>query len=210
MKLTIFGATGATGKCLVTGALAAGHEVTAAVRDPGRMTIPPSARLHVVTANVMDPAAIGPVVAGADAVLSALGPHGTGPTTVSQDSVRGIIQAMDKTGVRRLVTISGAIVTDDGLGFFMRYLVFPLVRIRLRNVCADMRAAEREVRASQLDWTIIRPPTLTNKPARGSYRIAIDRNLAYGSTLSRADLATCMLKVLGDPSTVHHAISTAY
>jgi putative NADH-flavin reductase len=123
MKLTIFGATGGTGRCLTEQAIAAGHEVTVVVRDPARLAVrgPAAApdrggRLHVVTADVMDPAAIIPAVAGADAVLSALGPRGSGPTTVSQDSARSIISAMQKSGVRRLVTVSGSVVTDAGEG----------------------------------------------------------------------------------------------
>jgi putative NADH-flavin reductase len=81
MELTIFGATGATGNCLTEQALAAGHEVTAVVRDPARLSVPAHPQLRVITADLMDPAAISPAVAGADAVLAAFGPRGTGPTT---------------------------------------------------------------------------------------------------------------------------------
>jgi putative NADH-flavin reductase len=201
MKLTIFGATGATGTCLAEQAIAAGHEVTAVVRDPARLTVPAGPRLRVVTADVLDPVAISPAVAGADAVISAIGPRGTGPTTIGQDSVRSIIGAMQKTGVRRLMTVSGSIVADEGEGVLMRYLVKPAVRATaLRHVCADMRRAEEEVRDSGLDWTIMRPPRLTDKPAVGTYRTAIDSNLRRGLTISRADLAACMLGRLDDPA----------
>ena len=81
MELTIFGATGATGTCLTEQALAAGHQVTAVVRDPARLSVPGSPGLRVITADLMDPAAIGPAVAGAGAVFAAFGPRGTGPTT---------------------------------------------------------------------------------------------------------------------------------
>src|SRR3984893_16826544 len=74
MKLTILGATGATGTTLTGQALAAGHEVTAVVRDPARLAVPAHPRLRIVTADVMDPASIPPAVDGADAVLSAVGP----------------------------------------------------------------------------------------------------------------------------------------
>jgi putative NADH-flavin reductase len=219
LKITIFGATGGTGACLVEQALAAGHEVTAVVRDPARQGIPArlayqgvpaGQRMRTVTADVMDPAAIGPAVAGADAVVSALGPRGTGPTTVSQDSARSIIRAMRDHGVRRLLTVSGSIVTDAGEGPVMRYLVKPLARrTGLRHVCADMRGAEDEVRASHLDWTIFRPPRLTHKAAAGTYRAAIDRNLPRGYTVSRADLAACMLTLLEDRGTVHRHVAIA-
>src|ERR1700721_288506 len=97
MKLTIFGATGATGTCLTAQALAAGPDVTAVVRDPARLAIPAHPRLRVVTADVMDPASIIPAIAGADAVISAVGPRGTGPTTVMQDTPRTVLQATQKT-----------------------------------------------------------------------------------------------------------------
>lgn len=211
MRLTIFGATGATGTSLTDQALAAGHEVTAVVRDAARLAVPAHMRLQIVTADVMDPASIAPAVEGADAVISAIGPRaGTGARTVIQDSVRSIIAAMDKTGARRFVQVSGSIVADDGESLYMRYLVKPLARRTfLRRVCADMRVAEEEIRRSDLDWTILRPPALTAKPATGTYRTAIDRNLPHGFQVTRADLAGCILAVLDDPATVQRHVGIA-
>jgi len=210
MKLTIFGATGATGESLTDQALAAGHDVTAVVRDAARFVVPAHPRLRVVTADVMDPAAIAPALDGADAVISSIGPRGTGPTTVIADSVRSIIQAMDKTGTRRFVQVSGSIVADDGESPYMRYLVKPAARRTfLRHVCADMRSGENEIRHSDLDWTILRPPALTDKPATGAYRTAVDQNLPHGFSVSRADLAACILALLDDPATVHRHIAIA-
>jgi putative NADH-flavin reductase len=209
MKLTIFGASGATGTSLVQQALAAGHEVTAVVRDPARLAIPAHQRLKVVTADVLDPAAISPAVDGADAIISAVGP-GTSASTLRQDSTRSIIQAMQKTGTRRLLTVSGSVVADEGESAFMRYLLKPLARRTfLRHACADMRHAEDEIHDSNLDWTILRPPSLTNKAARGTYRTAIDRNLPRGFSISRADLAAYMLTLLDDPATVHRHVAIA-
>jgi putative NADH-flavin reductase len=210
VKLTVFGASGATGRCLTTQALAAGHEVTAVVRDPARLTVDPHSRLRVVTADVMDPAAITPAVAGADAVLTAVGPRGTGPTTVIEDSVRSIIVAMQKSGACRLLALSGSIVADEGESPYLRYLIKPLARRTfLRHVNADMAAAEGEIEASELDWTILRPPRLTGKSATGSYRLAIDRNLPHGFTVPRADLAACMLTLIDDPATVRTRVGIA-
>jgi putative NADH-flavin reductase len=209
MKLTLFGATGATGTNLVQQALAADHDVTAVVRDPARLAIPAHQRLRVVTADVLDPAAISPAVDGADAVISAVGP-GTGASTLRQDSTRSIIEAMQKTGARRLLIVSGSVVADEGESPFMRYLLKPLARRTfLRHVCADMRRAENEVHDSNLDWTIMRPPSLTGKPARGTYRTATDRNLPRGFSISRADLAACMLTLLDNPATVHRHVAIA-
>ncbi len=210
MQLTILGATGATGTCLTQQALTAGHEVTAVVRDPARLAVPAHQRLRILTADVMDPASITPAIAGADAVISAVGPRGTGPTTVIHDSVRSIIQAMQKTGTRRLLEVSGSVVADEGESPYLRYLLKPVARRTfLRHVCADMRRGEDEIRESNLDWTIFRPPSLTGKPARGTYRTAIDRNLPHGFTISRADLAACMLTLLHDPATMHRHVAIA-
>src|SRR5215813_4450828 len=210
MKLTIFGATGATGTTLTTQALAAGHDITAVVRDASRLTIPDHPRLRVVTADVMDPASISPAIEDADAVISAVGPRGAGPTTVIRDSVRSIVQAMEKTGTRRFVEVSGSIVADEGESLYMRFLVKPLARRTfLGQVCADMRAGEDEIRHSDLDWTIVRPPALTNKAATGSYRTAIDRNLPHGFSISRADLAACMLGLLDDPASLRRHVAIA-
>jgi putative NADH-flavin reductase len=210
MKLTIFGASGATGTCLVRQALDAGHVVTAVVRDPARLSVPAQARLQVITADVMDPASISPAVADADAVITAVAPHGTGPTTLRQDSTRSIMQAMQKTGARRLLFVSGSIVADEGESPYLRYLIKPVARRTfLRHVNADFLAAEQEIRASDLDWTIFRPPSLTNKPARGTYRVATDRHLPRCFSITRADLAACMLSALDDPATIHRHICTA-
>lgn len=210
MNLTIFGATGATGTCLTEQALAAGHAVTAVVRDAARLSVPAHPRLRVVTADVMDPGSIVQAVAGSDAVVSAIGPRGTGPTAVIGDSARSIIAAMEKTGSRRFVELSGSIVADEGESLYMRYLVKPLARRTfLRHVCADMRAGEDEVERSDLDWTILRPPALTGKAATGRYRVAIGRNLAHGFSISRADLAASILRLLADPATVRRHVAVA-
>jgi putative NADH-flavin reductase len=150
MRLTILGATGGTGTCLVEQALAAGHEVTAVVRDPARLAVPAHQRLRVLTADVMDPAAIEPAVAGADAVLSALGTRVSGPTSVCQDGARSIIKAMQTCGVRRLLAISGSVVSDVGDGPITRFVGKPLTRRLLRHAFADFRRAEDEIHAT---WT---------------------------------------------------------
>jgi len=121
-------------------------------------------------------------------------PYGTGPSTLRQGSTRSIMQAMRKTGARRLLFISGSIVADEGESPYLRYLLKPAARHTfLRHVNADFLAAEAEIRASDLDWTIFRPPSLTNKPARGTFRVATERNLPRCFTITRADLAACML-----------------
>jgi putative NADH-flavin reductase len=172
--------------------------------------VPGSPGLRVITADLMDPAAIGPAVAGAGAVFAAFGPRGTGATTVLRDGTRSVIEAMRKEGTNRLILVSGSIVADDGEGPAMRYLVKPLARgTLLRHVAADMRGAEEQVRESGLDWTIVRPPRLTSDPASGTYRTEIGRNVRRGVTVSRADLAAYMLAIITDPATIHQHVGIA-
>jgi putative NADH-flavin reductase len=210
MKLTVFGASGATGTCLVRQGLGAGHEVVAVVRDPARSTVPAQARLHVITADVMNPASISPAVAGSDAVITAIGPHGIGPSTLRQDSTRSIMQAMGSAGARRLLFVSGSIVTDRGDSPYLRYLIKPMARRTfLRHVTSDFLATEAEIHASDLEWTIFRPPSLSDKPARGTWRAATDRNLPRCLSITHADLAACMLSTLDGPATIHRHVSVA-
>ena len=209
MKLTVFGATGATGTQVTEQALAAGHEVTAVVRRQSRLAIPAHPLLRVVTADVMDADSIMPAVAGSDAVVTTIGPRGTGPTTVIQDSVRAIIAAMQKAGGRRLLVLSGSSRPTRARACIC-YMVKPVARRTfLRHVCADMRAGESQVRASGLDWTIVRPPALTSKPATGHYRTAVDRNLPHGFRVTRADLAACVLALVDDPASLRRHIGIA-
>src|SRR6201996_5072401 len=115
MRVTVFGATGRIGTEVVRQALAAGHEVVAVVRDPARLAVPAGSGLGVVTADVMDPAQIGPAVKGDDAVVSGLGPRPGGPPPVLTDIPASILAALAQTGVRRLgvLSASGAFIEPD-------------------------------------------------------------------------------------------------
>lgn len=209
MKVTVFGGSGATGTCLVSRALDAGHEVVAVVRDPARMKVPAQPRLQVIAADVMDPASIAPAVQDAGAVITTIAPHGTGRSTLREDSTRSIMQAMGKAGARRLVFVSGTIVSDKGESPYLRLIKPVARRTFLRHVTADFAASEAEIRAADLDWTIVRPPSLTDKPARGTYRVAVDRSLPRCFTITRADLAACIVSVLDDPATIHQHLCAA-
>jgi putative NADH-flavin reductase len=221
MKLTIFAATGGIGRQLVDQALAAGHKVTAVVRNPNKL----SNKVRVVKADLAapDPAAIKSAVEGADAVLSGLGPRPLSETGIASRGTRAIIEAMQATDVRRIVVVSAAPIGtvpspghpkppkyDPGDGFFMRNLFSPLTKAALRKPYADLAVMEDIVRDSGLDWTIVRPPRLTDKPLTGTYRTAFGQNLRRGLFISRADVAHLMLHVLEQPETAKQAIGIAY
>jgi putative NADH-flavin reductase len=209
MRLTVFGATGGIGTQVVRQALEAGHEVIAVVRDPSRLAVPPNPLLRVMRADVMDPEAIVPALEATDAAVSSLGPSGRGPTTVCSGGVHSILRAMDKTGVRRLVVVSASgAFTDEGDGLVSRLIAKPILQRLLRDGFNDLYAMEREVRASGTEWTIMRPPRLTDGGRRGSYRTAVDRNV--GIQISRPDVADAILRALADPATIGHSIGLGY
>jgi len=210
MKITLFGATGGTGLQIAQQACQAGHQVTAVVRDPARLAIDHT-ELTVVRADVMDPAAVAEAIHGRDAVVSALGSRaGRVPTSICTDGATSIIKSMQAEGVRRLVVLSAGVVTTDGDGPLTRLLLKPLLGRLLAHTTIDKRHMEAVVRASGLDWTIVRPPRLTDTPRTGTYRTAADRNVAGGLRISRADLADCVLRCLANPTTAHAAISVGY
>ncbi len=207
MRLTVFGATGATGRLLVRKALASGHEVVAVARKPAEPTIDHPA-LKVVVADVFDPMSLTSALTGSVAALSALGPHGRNdPTPVCSAGIESILQAMDGAGVRRVVAVSAQPVLRSGAGepMWFRATVRPLIRAIYRNVYADLERMEQVLAASGADWTVLRPPYLTDKPATNLYRTATGAN-APGGSLARADLAQAILDVVHDPATIRRAI----
>jgi putative NADH-flavin reductase len=210
MRITIFGATGGIGLELVRQGLELGHEITAVVRDASRLPAEPRERIDVVEADVMDPDAVVPAVKGRDAVLTAIGPRGRGPTTVHSASVASIVAAMRRTQVRRVLAVGASgMVADAGDGPLVRYVLKPLVQRMLRHGYADLAASERSLRDSGLDWTIVRPSRLTNGARTGRYRTAQDLNVRGGMSTTRADTADCMLKLIDDRTSVRHVVSVA-
>jgi putative NADH-flavin reductase len=223
MKLVIVAATGGVGQQLLRQALGAGHEVTAVVRNPGKL--PAALReARIVTADLAapEPAELKAAIAGTDAVVSGLGPGSNSEAGIATRGTRAIAAAMHTTGVKRLVVVSAAPVGtvpspgrpkpprhDPGDGLFMRHLGAPFARAAFGKVYADLAAMEDLLRDSGLDWTVIRPPKLTNKPLTGHYRTAVGQNVRGGFSIPRADVAHLMLAVLSQPATIGQVIGIA-
>jgi uncharacterized protein YbjT (DUF2867 family) len=220
LKLTIFGATGGIGRQLLEQAVAAGHDVTAVVRNPDKLT----RQVRTVTTDLAaaDPAALEQAVQGAGAVLSGLGPRSKSDIGIVSQGTRAIAAAMTAAGVRRIVAVSAAPVGtvaspgrpdppkhDPGDGFFMRHLFGRLGKTVFGEGYADLAVMEDILRDSGLDWTVIRPPRLTDKPLTGSYRTAYGQNLRGGLSVPRAGVAQLMLEVLGQPDTIGQVIGIA-
>ncbi|MFI6522763.1 NAD(P)-dependent oxidoreductase [Spirillospora sp. NPDC050679] len=189
----VFGGTGGTGRQVVEQAVAAGHDVTVVARGPARVTTRGAA---TVPGDVLAPQSWRAALAGHDAVLSCLGSTDRGrPTTVYSEGTANILNAMRDGGVRRVLCLSSAgleIAPGTRLG---RRLVTRLVIQRLyRHGYADMARMERALAAvDDLDWTVVRPPMLTDGPLTGDYRVAENGHVAKARSVSRADLAHYLL-----------------
>jgi putative NADH-flavin reductase len=209
-RLTIFGATGGTGQQLVRLALERGHDVTAIARDPTRIATRHD-RLAVCPADVLRPESLAASVDGADAVISALGNGASrAHTTIYSAGVANILEAMRAAGVRRLVAISAAPLAPRSEATApARLLVLPLLHRLFGATYADMRRMEDLLHASGAEWSVLRPPRLTNGPATGRYRTAHDGNVRGGRRITRADLATAILDLLADPDAVRATIGVA-
>jgi putative NADH-flavin reductase len=224
MKLTIFAATGGIGSQVLEQAVRAGHQVTAVVRDPQKLAGGRNG-FRVITADLLAPdqETIESAVAGADAVLSGLGASSISEAGIAALGTRAIVDAMQATGVRRIVVVSAAPVStvpspgrpnppkhDAGEGFLMRNVLSPFIKFVLRKVYADHALMEDVLRNSDLDWTVFRPPRLTDKPVTGKYRTALGQNLRGGFLISRADVAHAMLSSLNQLATVRRTVGIAY
>ncbi len=213
MRLAIFGATGKTGRHLVQQGLEKGHEVAVLVRDPTKLGIQ-NPKLRVVKGDVLsDAAAVEQTVAGADAVMVALGASSfKKPTSIVEEGTRVIMAGMRKTGARRLLVIStvGANETSQQAGFLFHRVLRPLMRTLAPTahhiIFVDKERTEEAVRQTDLDWTLLRAPRLVEGPFTGKWRTLMPGEPGLSTrSLSFADLAGYMLQAAEDPKLVKTA-----
>lgn len=195
MNILIVGATRGIGRQLLEQALTSGHAVTALVRNPQRLAIQHQ-RLRVVKGDILDLDSVALAMAGQDAVCCTIGVKAPWiRVTVFSEGTRNLLQAMKNTGVRRLICVTGIGAGDSrGHGgllydrFFYPLLLWPIY--------ADKDRQEALIRASEVDWTLVRPGFLTNGPLTGHYRMLTDMAGVTAGRVSRADVADFMLKEL--------------
>jgi putative NADH-flavin reductase len=197
MKIAIFGGSGRTGRHLVEQALAAGHEVVALVRNPAKLGIQDQ-RLTCIEGNILDAEKVRQTVSGTEAVVSVLGPTRNEPVYEVSQGMAYILAAMDQTGVRRLIISAGAGVGyhKDTPGLFHKFISL-MIKLFSRYVFEDMKRVVEMVQQSDVDWTIVRVPMLTDDPPKGEVRAGYVGQ-GPGARLSRADMADFMLRQLTD------------
>lgn len=210
-RLAIFGATGGTGRHMVEQGLRQGHTLVALARNPARLAINHE-RLRIVQGDVLDPAAVGTVIDGCHGVFVCLAPTSGDHHTFYSNATDNVTNAMDAAGVRRIVVVSAAPLAPDQRNDTAPYrlVIKPLLLRALRKTYGAMAVMEQQLRDSNLEWTLLRPPRLTDKPARGRYRTTVGGTVRRGYSLSRADLAHAALQAFTDRSTVGTAVGLGY
>jgi putative NADH-flavin reductase len=197
MKFLLIGATGATGLEIVKQGLAAGHEITALVRDASKVALS-DPHLHLVVGDILKPMDVDAAMAGQDAVICSLG---TGVTfkhvTLFSDGTQHLLDAMHKHAVRRIVCITGIGAGDSRGhgGFLYDRVIEPTL---LRTIYQDKDRQEALLRHSDLDWIIVRPGMLTNDEAIGNYRVLLDLDGITVGKVARADVAAFVLQQLSN------------
>jgi putative NADH-flavin reductase len=205
MKLSIFGATGGTGKQLVEQALVAGNEVVAYVRNPSKLDMKHE-HLTIVQGELSDQTMIESAVNGADAVISVLGPRGQSKSKPITRGMQNIITAMKKRGVRRLIISSTLSAKDSNdLPEFRAKALVTFVRLTMHAAYEEIVRVSETVRASDLDWTIVRLPMLNNNPKSGKVKVGYLGRKEVGTWISRADVADFILKQVQDTKYLRQA-----
>jgi uncharacterized protein YbjT (DUF2867 family) len=195
MKILVLGATGGTGRLIVGEAVARGRDVAALVRSKANAAGLAGAEL--VEGDARDQAALTRAIAGCDGVVSSLG-TAMSPfreVTLLSTATRALVGVMARQNVKRLVCITGMGAGDSrGHGGFLYDRLFqPLL---LRKVYEDKDRQEDIIRASALDWIIVRPTLLNDEPARGRIRALTDLSGVHGGKIARADVADFVVRQL--------------
>jgi putative NADH-flavin reductase len=217
MNIAIFGASGATGTLLTQRSLAAGYNVTALLRTPEKF--PLREQVHVIQGSPFDLPSVSETIEGADVVLSTLGANSLKKEDVLERAVPQIIAAMQQTAsqpkpVRRIIVLgsAGALPTSlDKQPAWRRWIVQNIVyKTFLKWPIASQISQWNNLSHSDLDWTMVMPPMLTNTPAHGTYRIDGDALPINGSRISRADVADFMMQQINNSQWIRKGVYIAW
>jgi putative NADH-flavin reductase len=201
MKIVIFGATGYSGKEVLTQALAQNHQVTVLTRSAKSLPLSHK-NLTIVEGNVLNAATVHAVLQGQDAVLQCLGIGGKGdgkPTTFISDATKIIVSEMEKTQVKRLIAMSniGAGNSRAFQPWIFNKIILPYFMNWLKVIIDDKNIMEPVIMNSHLDWTIVRCPNIVDKPAKNKITASLDgKNLKL--SITNGDTANFMVQQLTD------------
>jgi putative NADH-flavin reductase len=207
LRLVVLGATGGTGLELVKQTLGRGHLVTSFVRSPERLKDFRD-HINVSQGDLLSSASLQEVIQGHDAVLSGFGPRAPrleADSNLLERFARALTAAMPPAVVRRVVV--------ESVAFLFKNSIFPpaylLGRLFLPRTVADASAMERIFANTELDWTMVRPPELTDKPYTGKYRVQEGHLPRFGLKISRADVADLMIKLAENGTSIRKVVGIA-
>jgi putative NADH-flavin reductase len=195
MRILIIGATRGIGLQVLKQALLKNHDITVLARVPKKVPIEHE-RLKVIEGDVRDNRAVGSATEGQDVVISCIGIMPTRkPVSVFSEGIKNVLEAMEKNGVRLLISVTGIGVGDSrGHGGFFYDKVFqPLL---LKTIYEDKDREEALIKDSKVNWIIVRPGFLTNGPETAKYRALTDMTGDKAGKISRADVAHFILNQL--------------
>ena len=203
MKVTLFGATGATGSIMTKLLLDEGHEVTAYVRNPSKIT-QEHPRLKVIKGDIYDRGAIGKILVGQKAVISCLGSNTTKESDQLTRMAENISVAMKEAQVKRIVYMATAGIENEFRGIFKVF-----IRLILGRVMDDHQGAATIYKSAGFDYTIIRPMQLKDGEATGNYEIAKTGLPKSRKPVTRADVAAFMVKAVKDNRYIKTSVAIA-
>ncbi|MFN2197190.1 MAG: NAD(P)-dependent oxidoreductase, partial [Anaerolineales bacterium] len=183
--------------------LEVGHQVSALVRDPNRLS-EATKRADMIVGDVLNPQQVAATISGTDAVVVSLGSRSNSPENTVSQGTKNIITCMQQTGVKRLVVVTSLGVGDSKDQVPMAFKL--VMKTVMRKIMADKELQEQYVQESGLDWVIVRPGGLSDDPASGAYLFGTDPSVMAGR-VSRADVAAFVLQNLSDDQFLGQAVA---
>jgi putative NADH-flavin reductase len=195
VRITVFGATGRTGRLIIEQAVERDDRVTAFIRDASRQWFPDAVR--VKQGDPHDPEAVGEALLGSDAAIAAYGPVAGVTTDEISRATQTVVDVMQRSGPRRFVLAgNSSVFTDDE------------VAGPFANVAAEHRRDLSIVRSTSLDWTMLAPELLRDEKVTGEFEFILD-GPAPGPSIARADLATALILAIEEPAWAGHAVGVS-
>ncbi len=209
-QIIVFGATGGTGKLVVEQALQTGHKVTIVVRNPIDFTTQHQ-NLEILKGDVFQLSTFENALKDKDVVVSCIGIQKRVPTAVYSEGITNIIEAMQSHNVDRIICLSaGAVIVPPKGSMMSKFFIKNILQRIFKYLYADMLVMEKILKATSLNYTIVRPPWLRDTKFTGKYRTAVNEHLDNPSKIARADLANFIVNHLTDKLTYQSTIELSY
>lgn len=208
MRILVFGATGGTGKQVISQGLEQGYAMTAFVRNPALLATNHK-KLAIIQGNILHAKEVTDAIQGHDGIISTLGNKTSTAfwqaSTIISDGLKNIVQGMHTNRVKRLIFVTSFGVVSE---IFLPQKVF--IKVVLKNIFADIPLQEKIIKESGLDWTIVRPGRLTAGEKIGKYTVGEHIPIGVFSHISRADVADFLLKNVTTTKYMHTSVTIRY